>query len=182
VYYGCRSITKLQNIRICVCLSGVQAKNVVLRTLRGDSEPLRPCRNIILCFTDVVPSETGASVNVRYLCSDCRCTPEGDGYVGCCGMCAEPASAASTDVPSTGPPFLLRKSVWTVRCSTGPNPLDRPVFKVLSRARTFSSARVVFEDKRTAVSPSLKTCSLFKKITVVSRTDETVTFEVKAGC
>jgi hypothetical protein len=29
-------------------------------------QPVRPCRNIILCFTDVA-IETGASVNVRYL-------------------------------------------------------------------------------------------------------------------
>jgi hypothetical protein len=88
----------------------------------------------------------------------------------------------STDVPSTGPSVSPSgKSVhWTVRSLR--SPLDRPVFQVLSRRLDLRRFRVVARTNRRRFHPSLRVRRApFKKepITVVSRTDETVTFEVK---
>jgi hypothetical protein len=175
-----------QSVNTKVILSGgVQAKNVVWQNAGSVKiQPGASMQGIILCFTDVT-IETGASVNGAIFAQTAvalqKATVTSD-----VGMCAEPASAApSTDVPSTGPSVSPSESP-----STGPSaaPSGSPstgptsVPSVVPSAGP-SSAPSGCEDKTDGVFTLTqgKTCSLFKKepITVVSRTDETVTFEVK---
>jgi hypothetical protein len=79
------------------------------------------------------------------------------------GMCAEPASAPSTDVPSTGPSLLASESPSGPSATpSGSRPLDRPVFKCCPVGWTFVGSESGCGGRnRRRFHPHSGACSLF---------------------
>jgi hypothetical protein len=76
-----------QSVNTKVILSGgVQAKNVVTERWQCEDSAGASMREYYLVFYGRYYRDWRLR-EWCYLCSDCRCTPEGDGYVGCWHVC-----------------------------------------------------------------------------------------------